>query len=177
MLAATNPKALMEMTKRLHGMETSLGFHAAVLFLAKISETGLVGLVSLWFHILLRISHVIVCLVCQSGGFCFYCVDDLTVARSLLGMQPTEYLMGLPDAELAKLIYRDDITIKHASRQRLADELQDKADGSAKNPEKMAVCDTNEKTQGAGALSKALVQYLLKAGGVYAVRVVSYYCI
>lgn len=116
MLAATNPKALMEMTKRLHGMETSLGFHAAVL--------------------------------------------------SLLGMQPTEYLMGLPDAELAKLIYRDDITIKHASRQRLADELQDKADGSAKNPEKMAVCDTNEKTQGAGALSKALVQYLLKVSRV-----------
>lgn len=73
--------------------------------------------------------------------------------------------MQLSDSDLAKIIYRDDISIKHGGRERLAQELEDKANLSSKrvDSEQTAICDTKARTSESGALSKALVQYLLKA--------------
>lgn len=69
--------------------------------------------------------------------------------------------MALPDSELAKLLYRDNISLKHASRDRLNKELHDKMEASA--PVYQAPALQNAPDQ-RGALSKALVQYLMKVG-------------
>lgn len=84
-----------------------------------------------------------------------------TSSRSVLGLSPVPELMALPDPELAKLLYRDSISLKHASRDRLNKELHDKMEQSAPVSQQPALRDDQEQR---GALSKALVQYLLKVG-------------
>ena len=70
--------------------------------------------------------------------------------------------MQLPDAEIAKLLYRDAISLKHGSRSRLSDELESKSQLSGLTPGQQALCNQNEKTP-RNALTRALIQHLLKA--------------
>lgn len=82
--------------------------------------------------------------------------------RHLIGMRPCVQLNGLADSDIAKLIYRDSIRLKHASRKRLADEISAKPslpfarERNKTDAENRAVEDQHP-------LSKALVAYLLEA--------------
>ena len=60
-------------------------------------------------------------------------------------------------AELAKLIYRDNVTIKHASRKRLADEMIQK---SLAVPVPLEGCNVKQPGAG-GPLTRALKNYLI----------------
>ena len=73
--------------------------------------------------------------------------------------------MSLPDADLAKLLYRDEISIKHGSRSRLAEELEKKQERSASSAVQTGQQAITEGKETFGALSRALVQYLLKVEG------------
>ncbi len=68
--------------------------------------------------------------------------------------------------DLAKLIYRDDITIKHASRKRLQDEIDQKthtmdAKLPKHGPEHLSILGTDNAKY--DPLSKMLIQYMLEA--------------
>lgn len=71
-------------------------------------------------------------------------------------------LNNYSDSDIAKLIYRDNIRLKHACRKRLGTELESKpvlASLRQTRTEAIAEADAPE------PLSKALVAYLIEAGG------------
>ena len=78
-------------------------------------------------------------------------------SRNLLGLKPSEQLNQLSSSDLAKLIYRDNIAVKHSSRKRLAEEV------ASKMPETtLAVQEKQSSKPGAGGpLTRALKDYLL----------------
>ena len=84
--------------------------------------------------------------------------DCVLLLRHLLGMVECPALNALSEAELAKLIYKDNIKLKHASRQRLALELEDAARDL---PEMRGQKPSDKKP--ASALTKSLISYLLEA--------------
>lgn len=67
----------------------------------------------------------------------------------------------MSDSDIAKLIYRDNIRLKHASRKRLSDEISEKpalpSVRDRRNDHDLQIEDQHP-------LSKALVAYLLEAG-------------
>lgn len=66
----------------------------------------------------------------------------------------------MPDCDIPKLLYRDNVTLKHASRKRLADEIQSiAADPDAPAPRERK----KPRSFSGGPMSKALVEYLMKA--------------
>lgn len=163
-LAATEPKTMIGLQQYLYGVETSAGFHIATLSLVtNRSIFWLLWLSWLWFYFFRPNTqhprHYV-----PFSWFQF----DLHTFRKLLGITPSQQLMALADSEIAKLLYRDTIAIKHGNRQRLANELQalsDQWDEAGRNGN-LPLCDAKEKPQHGGPLSKALVQYLVKVGAV-----------
>ena len=98
--------------------------------------------------------------------------------RYLLGLHQAAwpYLKSLSDSDAAKLIYRDHINVKHASRKRLATEIEantkKRAIAWAGNEDgddvaDDAIADEDEKEESGDTLeclTKVLVKYLLEAG-------------
>lgn len=81
--------------------------------------------------------------------------------RHLMGMKPSQSLKdalaGFGDGDIAKLVYRDHIKLKHASRKRLADEIE------AQPPIVSLRGNRVDQDQTSEPLSKALVAHLLEA--------------
>ena len=84
--------------------------------------------------------------------------------RYLLGFKRSEPLDALADSDVAKLVYRDNISIKHAGRNRLSHEVQSLANSTdtvslygKRNQNPM-----DKLTALGGPLSKALTAYLLE---------------
>ena len=73
-------------------------------------------------------------------------------------MVECEALSALSEAELAKLIYKDNIKLKHASKKRLARELEA---GARDLPEMRGQKPADKKF--ASALTKSIIAYLLEA--------------
>ena len=90
------------------------------------------------------------------------------LARSLLQLHPLvqNCLESMSVGDLARLVYRDHITVKHASRKRLHEEVDEKmkdldAFQQKLNPEYLSVLGPGERK--VDPLSKLLVEYLLEA--------------
>lgn len=88
--------------------------------------------------------------------------------RALLGLhnQACEYIDTLPAHEILKLVYRDHIVLKHASRKRLASEMADttkelEAHDCRDGGPVLAALGNHGETLSADILSKMLVRYLL----------------
>ena len=84
--------------------------------------------------------------------------------RHLIGLKPNPQLdmvlQTFSDADVAKLVYRDNIKLKHGSRKRLGDELASKPPHPSLRPSRAdAIAGANDPEP----LSKALVAYLLEA--------------
>lgn len=83
--------------------------------------------------------------------------------RSLLGLDPAAapLLSGMSVGELTKLVYRDHIPMKHASRKRLASEIQMLE--SNVQPQQRQRRALEAGNAGKDLLSQLLVQYLMQA--------------
>ena len=81
-----------------------------------------------------------------------------------MGLRPSRALKvvldGFSDSDVAKLVYRDNIKVKHGGRKRLAEEISSKPPVASLRANKDALEDRDE----AEPLSKALVAYLLEVG-------------
>ena len=72
----------------------------------------------------------------------------------------------MKDPELARLLYRDHVILKHASRKRLADEVSSKMEraGQAVNQSRqLSILGSAERFQRVDPMSKMLIKYLLEA--------------
>ena len=124
-------QALQQVHQQLEGMETTSGFHQAV-------RQGP--------ECLRRPNSLDVCLV--------FDIDP----RNLLGMSPSQCTSQMTAAELAKLIYRDNMEVKHGSRKRLAQEISDKMTGIGADQ----VDESKKNKPGLGGpLTRALKDYLV----------------
>ncbi len=90
------------------------------------------------------------------------------LSRCLLQLHPLveNCLESMSVGDLARLVYRDHITVKHASRKRLHEEVDEKmkhldACQQKLNPEYLSVLGPGERK--VDPLSKLLVEYLLEA--------------
>lgn len=82
------------------------------------------------------------------------------VLRHLLGLQPSAQFRRITNSEIAKLVYRDNINLKHGPRKRLAKELEVKMAAGDDAP---ALRDKKVKeVKTPNPLSKALTDYLLQ---------------
>lgn len=84
--------------------------------------------------------------------------------RHLLGFNGRGALDHLPDGEVAKLLYRDAIPVKHSSKKRLANEMDSIAlEGeSLALYQKTSILPKDKLSMQGGPLSKALCAYLLE---------------
>ena len=82
--------------------------------------------------------------------------------RNLLGLQASDSINGLSGAELSKLIYRDNVTVKHAPRKRLAEEMAHKS-FDAQDIEATEDSKKSSKPGLGGPLTRALKNYLISA--------------
>ena len=84
--------------------------------------------------------------------------------RHLIGLKPSPMLNAmlsrLSDSDVAKLVYRDNIKIKHGNRKRLATEIAGKPVASLRDRENQ---NNDEDAADSDPLSKALVAYLVQA--------------
>lgn len=77
-------------------------------------------------------------------------------------MKPGNYLQHCSDSEVSRLLYRDTVELKHASRKRLASELASKNLATFDGPRLRD--DPHPRTESsANPLVKALKDYLLEA--------------
>ena len=104
---------------------------------------------------------------CVNGlysGLCFnlWSMLDLFL-RHLIGLRPTPQLNlvldAFSDSDVAKLIYRDSINLKHGCRKRLASEIASKPALPSLRDNQMK---EDENSKDLEPLSKALVAYLLE---------------
>ena len=75
-------------------------------------------------------------------------------------------LLAMKDCDMARLIYRDHVTVKHASRKRLSDEVTSKLEraGQAVDQRRqLSILGSAEKFQTVDPMSKMLIKYLLEA--------------
>lgn len=99
----------------------------------------------------------IVCVHC-SVQMCNFAI--LQKIRHLLGLQPSVQFNRITNSQMAKLVYRDNINLKHGSRKRLANELEVKMAAGDDAP---ALRDKKVKeVKTPNPLSKALTDYLLQ---------------
>ena len=78
-------------------------------------------------------------------------------------MRPCPQLAHLTESDIAKLVYRDNIKLKHSSRKRLADEISAKEPAVASLRDRYRFTDDQDPQQDDHEpLSKALVAYLLE---------------
>ena len=81
------------------------------------------------------------------------------------GVRPV--LENMTFGELARLIYRDHVTVKHSSRKRLAEEVDRKlslvGDNPAQQNKPLSILGSGAGLQQVDAMSKMLIQYLLEA--------------
>lgn len=93
--------------------------------------------------------------------------------RSLLGLHPAaeQYLSELDIPQIAKLIYRDHVSMKHANRKRLASEMAEKSlhdehelqqeqQASGNHVGRLGDQQATETTE--NLMSKLLVKYLME---------------
>ena len=64
--------------------------------------------------------------------------------------------------ELARLVYRDYVPMKHASRKRLASELQSIEASAPRLPRQRLALDDDAENAGTVLLSKLLLRYLME---------------
>lgn len=103
---------------------------------------------------------------------CFFCIFPMAIhrvhfvlqsqsLRNLIGINaPNHVINSMSSSDLAKLIYRDNVAVKHASRKRLAQEMADKSYAVDLS---LGLEDTKDPpVAGAGGpLTRALKNYLL----------------
>jgi hypothetical protein len=84
--------------------------------------------------------------------------------RCLLGLHPRvkPYLERMTISDLARLVYRDHITVKHSAKKRLAQEVCDKTPAEQGGPQ-LSILGSDPCCEQVDALSKMLIQYLLEA--------------
>ena len=107
------------------------------------------------------------------GGVCWqcHCADSntstflpgsvtVTSARNLLGLRACDAMDWMSGAELSKLLYRDNVVVKHGSRKRLACEMSQKA---SETKSLLGIEDAKKTPQAGlgGPLTRALKNYLL----------------
>ena len=83
-------------------------------------------------------------------------------------MEP--FLEGMQLPEVAKLVYRDDIRLKHDGRQRLAKEIDDKLQSlgvRSSAPQVKQPLLPARPDSGADPMSKMLVKYMMEAASLW----------
>lgn len=83
----------------------------------------------------------------------------LNPGRKLLGLRECDAFDQLPDSDIARLIYRDHVAVKHSTRKRLSEEIQ-----GLQVEQPVEDGADNRSNLAAEPLSKALKDYLLEAG-------------
>lgn len=104
----------------------------------------------------------------QTYKTCFVQRSSTTViVRHLLSLSDNQFLDKLSDSDIAKLLYRDHLKVKHSTRKRLAGEIAekekqlsiaDKSHAAVKDRQ----CDKPNVTSVQHPLTKALKEYLLR---------------
>ena len=118
------------------------------------------------FDTVILTNDLILIKCCNHSITCDNDIDWLTDwLRSLLGLDGAaeRFLSGMSVAELTKLIYRDHIPMKHASRKRLSDEISTIENSRAcERPLQRPALEEASADTGTDLLSQLLVKYLMQ---------------
>ena len=113
------------------------------------------------------------CLVLVTGSF-FFRLELLSLVllsftsqcfclRQLLHLQPSPYTERMNERELASLLYRDHVGLKHASRDRLGKEIAD-AQTEESTFVNASVPEHDQNSEWMDPLTSAMLGHLVQAG-------------